>query len=564
MDLIISLLERLGIFAILFIFLFRYQGFQRLIVGNASYVEKVTLSLLFGLAGVAATYGGLPFYGAIANLRGVAVALAGILGGPFVGLFSGGIAGIHRYLMNPEGLTSLSCGLATVLQGLLAGILYMKFRRRSFDPLIAALIGAVNELLKMALILLFARPLIDAMILVEKLAVPSMLVNGLGIAVFVQLLSAVYREQELSQAKQAQKSLDIAHRTLPHLRNGLSQTTAQAAATIIQEMTRIDAVAISNGSELLAFEEEHPRKRSLSDTAISEKMALASLTGQTLMIEKGADFNSIDRQLDFESAIIVPLWIEQDSVGSLGLFRSLKGGTTKLDTQLAKGLSQLFSAQLALAEVDNQKSLAAEAEIKALQAQINPHFFFNALNTINSFTRSDPDVASNLLVRLSDFFRRNIDVGTTEIPLKAELDHCRSYLDIEKARFRDRLEINVSVEDNALQYPIPPFILQPLVENSVRHGILPLKQGGKVSITVTKSNQSYRFAVTDNGVGICPVKLGQLQSDHTHICKTSGLGIALKNIRERIKAIYGSDHDLIIDSQLGGGTTVSFTLPIRS
>ena len=122
MTLIIAMLERLGVFAILFILLLRYKGFQRLISGSASRREKIVLCFLFGFAGIAATYGGLPFHGAIANLRGVAVALAGILGGPIVGLFAGGIAGGHRFLMDADGFTALSCGLATVAQGFLTRI----------------------------------------------------------------------------------------------------------------------------------------------------------------------------------------------------------------------------------------------------------------------------------------------------------------------------------------------------------------------------------------------------------------------------------------------------------
>lgn len=401
MGLFIDLFERLGLFAILFIFLIRFRAFKRLLTGDASGRDKLLLALVFGLAGVVATYSGFAFHGAIANLRGVAVALAGILGGPLVGLAAGLVAGVHRYLMDVNGLTSLSCGLATILQGVLAAWLYPRLRRTEYDIMAAFGVGAVNELLKMLLILLLARPSSAALQLVSVLAFPSILVNGLGNAVFVQLVSTVFREQQL-----------------------------------------------------------------------------------------------------------------------------------------------------------------AKAELQALQAQINPHFLFNAISTIISYTRTDPATATNLLVKLADFFRNSTATTEREVPLAVELEHCEAYLAIEKARFEERIRIHYQIDENALACPVPPLILQPLVENGIRHGILPREDGGEITIRVRKEQQDLHIRVEDNGVGMDQTTLSGLLTRQQPRSATQGLGIALNNVNARLVALYGRKRALRIESAPGSGTVISFTVPV--
>ena len=563
MDLVIAMLERLGIFAILFILLLRYKGFQSLISGSANRREKVVLSVVFGLAGIAATYGGLPFYGAIANLRGVAVALAGILGGPIVGFSAGAIAGSHRFLIDPEGLTALSCGLATVVQGGIAGLLYMRYKKHDFDTMLAASICVFNELLKMVFILALAKPFDVALLLVQNLVIPSVLANGLGAGVFVHLLGAYLREKEYTLAEQAKKTLDIALTTLPYLRNGLNRESASTTAKIIQKMTSIDAVSVSNTEETLAFEGTACQEKYLAKVfpGIMKKVIV---TGEKIVIDSSSDWGRNDLTPKFNSGIIVPLYIQGEVVGSFGLFRLQTGGMTTLDSRLVKGLSQLFSTQLELAELEKHRELASTAEIKALQAQINPHFFFNALNTITCFTKTDPDAAAALLIRLSHFIRRNIEFNSHEVKLEEELEHCKAYIDIEKARFSDKITAVFRVDKESLDCLIPSFILQPLVENGIRHGILPLESGGIIGVDVQRREAQLFIKVYDNGVGISAAKVGDLYSEQSTHSTKNGFGIALKNVLERLRSTYGKKSDLCIDSSPGQGTTISFVIPAKS
>lgn len=566
MGLFLDLFERLGLFAILFIFLIRFKAFKRLLTGVASNRDKLVLSLLFGGAGIVATYGGFAFHGAIANLRGVAVALGGILGGPLVGLAAGLVAGIHRYAFDLHGLTALSCGIATVLQGWLAAWLYHRLQRREYDILAAFAVGAVNECLKMVLILLLARPFSSAVNLVTVLAFPSILVNGLGIAVFIQLISSVFREQQLAKAEQAQTTLAIAFRTLPFLRNGLTITSAQQTAAIIREMTGIDAALIAGEQQVLAY--DGPL---LNGTGTPDGLARLAVvqqvydSGQAVLAMTAAEVGCAAVGCGLRSAVVVPLKKQGQIIGVLGLFRTAEQGITALDQELATGLSLLFANQLELGEIENHRRLAAAAEIKALQAQINPHFLFNAISTIISYTRTEPAKATNLLVKLADFFRNSTATTDREVPLSVELEHCEAYLAIEKARFEERIRMQYAVDDNTLGCPVPPLILQPLVENSIRHGILPREGGGEITISAHREDQELHIRIEDNGVGMDQEKLSGLFSEPpAGGTVREGLGIALKNVNARLVALYGRERALQIESEPGVGTVISFSVPVAA
>lgn len=560
MELFQDLFERLGLFAILFIFLIRFKAFKRLLTGDASGHDKLVLSLLFGLAGVVATYSGFPFQGAIANLRGVAVALGGILGGPLVGVAAGLVAGSHRYLMDINGLTSLSCGVATVFQGLLAALLYHRLRRRAFDVVAAFTVGAVNELIKMGFILLLARPFEAALNLVPKLVVPSLLVNGLGTAVFIHLISTVYREKELARAEQAQKTLTIALQTLPVLRNGLTIEAARQTAGIVRGLTGLDAVLFADGRGLLAGETSNERieLESIFTSAIVQQVLAM---GVFMQANNASEVGCAIAGCGLRSAVVVPLQKQEQTIGVLGLFRTDERGISVLDLELATGLSQLFSNQLELGDIENHRRLAAAAEIKALQAQINPHFLFNAISTIKSYVRTDPAVASNLLVHLAEFFRKTTTTTEREVPLAVELEHCEAYLAIEKARFEERIRMRYAVDEAALACAVPSLILQPLVENGIRHGILPRESGGEITISVSRDQRNLHIRVADNGVGMSQEKVAGLLSDQAATSR-EGLGIALKNVNSRLVALYGKEHALIIESEPGIGTAISFSIPV--
>ena len=205
--------------------------------------------------------------------------------------------------------------------------------------------------------------------------------------------------------------------------------------------------------------------------------------------------------------------------------------------------------------------MVREAEIKALQAQINPHFLFNAINTVISTIRINPEKAVTLLVKLADFFRSNIKPAVEGVSLATELEHCRSYIAIESARFEERMRMTYDIDQDTLDCLLPPLILQPLVENGLKHGILLLEAGGEITISAQRQQGLVYIEVRDNGVGMSTAKLASLLSETAPASDCEGAGIALKNVNARLIAHFGVEHGLRVESRLGQGTTVAFTVP---
>lgn len=374
--------------------------------------------------------------------------------------------------------------MATIIEGVAGGLIYRRLKRRPFDPVVAFITGVVVESLQMAILLLIPKPFSAALSLVGMIGFPMILVNSIGLALFVELVASVYKEKERFAASQAQTSLDIALRTLPFLRSGLNGASASETANIILEMTDLDAVAISDDSLVLAYagaENVHHRN-GMPLLHASTRAALA--TGKIVAPPTREEIGCAHAGCRLGSAIIVPLVKQDRTIGTLQLFRLKENGITPLDRELANGLAHLFSNQLEISALDEQKKLVKDAEIRALQAQINPHFLFNAINTIISYTRTSPETASGLLMKLADFFRTNINPGAGNVSLATELEHCRAYIAIESARFEERIRVCYDMEENTLDCQLPPLILQPLVENALKHGILPREEGDTIVHTV--------------------------------------------------------------------------------
>ncbi|HOO12782.1 MAG TPA: histidine kinase, partial [Bacillota bacterium] len=223
--------------------------------------------------------------------------------------------------------------------------------------------------------------------------------------------------------------------------------------------------------------------------------------------------------------------------------------------ELALGLAQLFSTQLELSKIEEQSRLLAKAELKALQAQINPHFLFNALNTIVSYCRISPGTARKLLIDLGDILRSSLGHYGENIDLYTEIKNIKSYLNIEKARFGSRLNVKFRIQED-LNCKIPPLLLQPLVENSIKHGLAPKEEGGTVVIGVSSGEGGIHIYVEDDGVGF---ETGSLLAQEEEGGAYKKIG--LRNIDKRLKNMYGSDYGLKIESQKGKGTRISMFIP---
>ena len=203
----------------------------------------------------------------------------------------------------------------------------------------------------------------------------------------------------------------------------------------------------------------------------------------------------------------------------------------------------------------NLSELAARAELQAMRAQIRPHFLFNVLNTIHSFIRDDPERAEKTIELLAGLMRGVVQSSTMDrYPLRRELELAEKYLQIERIRFGDRLSYRVDVDPEWLEESVPPFSVQPLVENAVKFSVDAQLGEAKVSVEVVGGRGSVEIRVTDNGPG--PESAGKASRE--------GLGMALENIRERLGKLYGDRARLSLDAVPEGGTMAVLSIPVES
>ena len=515
----------------------------------------LTLVVIFSTLSIIGTYHGIPVEDALANTRLVGTLIAGIMGGPLVGGTVGVISGLHRYLLG--GFTAEVCGISAVIGGLLAGFARQKLGIFRLDWKVGALLALAGEFVQKMLVIAFAKPFEAAVSLEKAIAIPTTLVSVLGTVIFIIIIKDIQTAREAHGADAAQLSLEIATQTLPYLRQGLNEDSAAKTAQIIYELTKVDSVSITDAKNVLAFvgagDDHHrvgePLMTQSTRKAIQEKRLVVLYTPE----ERGCPV----AECPLKSGVVAPLFFHGDEVaGTIKLSRTEVNSVTEVDIRLADGLAHLLSVQIQLAEGDNQKKMREKAEFKALQAQINPHFLYNTLNTIMSFCRTNPETARVLLVHLATLMQRCFDNRTEFISLKNEMDGIVAYLEIAKVRFGSRLNVDIDIDPALGEAQIPPLTLQPLVENALEHGLFPKVSDCRLSITGQLTDRGIMLRIKDNGVGIPAEKLNGLMTESERI--------GLKNVSQRLRSLYGEKYGLSLLSQPGGGTQAVIQIPFES
>lgn len=319
------------------------------------------------------------------------------------------------------------------------------------------------------------------------------------------------------------------------------------------------AVALTDREQILAHVgkgcDHHEEGHAIQTMATHQALDSGELKLAATRVEIGC----AEPNCPLVSALVVPLHFQQSVVGTLKIYRERARGISPVDWEFAAGLGMLFSTQLELATLEARARLVNRAELKALQAQVNPHFLFNALNTVVSFCRTDPEKARHLILQLGDFFRKNLKSGEKFVTLREECEHIRAYLAIEQARFFERLCVREEITEDTLNWRLPGLTLQPLVENSIKHGIYPMSKPGEILISALVENQILVVRIWDNGVGIPAEKLALIHAGVE--VSTSGLGIGLQNVEQRLQLLYGKRAVFVIESREGKGTQVTLRIP---
>ena len=227
--------------------------------------------------------------------------------------------------------------------------------------------------------------------------------------------------------------------------------------------------------------------------------------------------------------------------------------------RLSAEVAQLLATQLELAELDRSRRRADLAELRFLRAQISPHFIHNVLTAIASYIRTDPERARQLLLGFADFIRESFRDRAPSASLADELRLVDAYLELERARFGDRLAVSVTVTPEVLGTALPSLTLQPLVENAVRHGLEPRQGRGRVTVTARRVGDETCVTVEDDGIGADPNLVRQVLAEGS-----VGDHIGLRNVDERLRAAFGDDHGLLVRTAVGAGTTVTLRAPLAT
>ena len=401
------------------------------------------------------------------------------------------------------------------------------------------------------------------------------IVAGVVAANVIVIAGSVNLTPDDTRSQATERTLRVATNTLEHLRGGLTPENAQAICVLLLPETNAAGVAITDAKRVLAYEGSF-------NVAFPPGTENSRPTREVLKSKRTETFYAMDQEMQeprrFAAGIstsgnsfgvIVPLVVQDEAVGTIKLYYSRDRDMDRTQLAIARGLGMLLSTQLSSYELDAQAELTARAEVKALQAQINPHFLFNTLNTIASLCRTDPMRARSLLRDFSMFYRHTLESSESGlIPLSQELEQTRRYLTIEKARFgEDRIVESEHVSEGIGKLRVPSFVIQPIVENAVRHA---MRDSGPLSIDVhaVVDGDDVLIAVADDGLGMTEEAAQRLlESGGADAAPTPvgsgrrrGAGMALKNVMERIERFYDPGSGVEVVSRPGEGTCVTLRL----
>jgi len=552
-----DLLQQMAIFLLIAYLFSKSPAFKPLASDTLLVKHKLFLFFIFSGFATLGSYVGLPIHDAVFNASAIGNVIAGLIGGPVIGLAVGAVSGLFSLFFGQLTLVAVAQGLSAIAQGLLGGMVHLYLQRKNqseqlFCPSVALLSSLGGAILQLAVLRILVSPTAVAWPMIHSYAFPMIVANALGAALFMTMMRDQKTMLDKVGAMFSAKALNIAERSLGILSKGFNQETAGKLAEIIYDETGVGAVGISDCETTLAFVGDGADHHRPGLTIASPQTREAIRENKVIYSDGVREKFSCALREDcpLGSALIVPLRADNEVVGTIKLYEPKHKLFLNLNKTLGEGIARLLSEQLLRDRYENQKNLLVKSELKLIQAQVNPHFLFNALNTIVAVVRKDPDQARSLLLHLSNYFRKNLKRSSDLATLEEELDHVNSYLVIQKARFGEKLIIEQDIDAKLLKTKVPTFTLQPIVENAIKHGISNMLNAGKVRITARREEGRIFIEVIDDAGAYCEK------------FRTDGLGMNI--VDKRIKNLYGSQFGTEIACVPEEMTKVSLILPDKN
>ncbi|WP_228992038.1 sensor histidine kinase [Streptomyces sp. DH8] len=386
--------------------------------------------------------------------------------------------------------------------------------------------------------------------------------TGAGVAVLVVLAALLFGAGHLLGRRTARpvrpsdvgtpvehatfETLHTASLAAPPLRAGLTEESARRAARRLRSLLGTDALCLTDRDRVLVWDGagHHHGKD------VMEHLKALLDNGRGTAFDSGC----ADLDCPLRWAVAVPLTVENRVLGALVAYAPRESAVL---ARAAGEVARWVCVQLELAELDRSRTQLIEAEIKALRAQISPHFIFNSLAAIASFVRTDPEQARELLLEFADFtrysFRRHGEFTT----LADELHSIDQYLALVRARFGERLAVTLQVAPEVLPVALPFLCLQPLVENAVKHGLEGAVTRSRITISALDAGSEAEVVIEDDGTGMDPERLRRILRGEGG----ASTGIGLLNVDERLRQVYGDDYGLVIETGVGAGMKITLRLP---
>ena len=371
-----------------------------------------------------------------------------------------------------------------------------------------------------------------------------------AVAVFAVLR---YRRRDLGSAAD-RATFDTLHKASlagPALRGGLSRGGAERSVRHLRALLGTSAVALTDRARVLAVDGD---AHGHADQALEHVSAVLA-SGRPVVLGQ-RQLSCTEPECVVRAAVASPLLDGDTVVGALVAYAR---DSSAMLVRAVDEVSRWVSGQIELASAEAQRTRLMEAELRALRAQISPHFVYNSLTAIATFVRTDPDRARELLLEFADFSRYVLRRGGDYATLADEIRNTERYLVLEQARFGDRLRVSLRVAPEALPIAVPFLVVQPLVENAVRHGLEGGAEAVTVSIDVVDAGPDAVVSIEDDGVGADPGVIGDALQSEEAGARTGAVGLA--NVDSRLRQVFGDTYGLVVETAPDAGTKVTFRVP---